>query len=135
MQDLGTVVSRHGLDQAGLDNLTTAHWNLDVPALYEHALRRQEGILARGGAFACRTGVYTGRSPKDKFFAEEPDSRDHIAWGSVNVGMSEARFEALLRRFQAYYQGREAFVLDSYVGADPRYRLKVRVVTENAWHN
>ncbi len=134
MQQVGTA-SRYGLDRAGIANLCVAHWNLGVPALYEAAIRRREGLVSEGGALAVRTGVYTGRSPKDKFFAEEPGSREHIAWGSVNVAMPEARFDALYRRFQAYFQGREAYVLDSHVGADPRYRMKVRVVTENAWHN
>ncbi len=134
MQQVG-IASRHGLDRAGIANLSVAHWNLGVPALYEEAIRRREGMVTEGGALAVRTGVYTGRSPKDKFFADEPGSRENIAWGSVNVAMTEARFDALYRRFQAYFQGREAYVVDSYVGADPQYRLKVRVVTENAWHS
>ncbi len=135
MQQVGTVVSRHGLDHAGLGNVAVARWNLGVPALYEQAIRRREGLVAEGGALAVRTGVYTGRSPKDKFFADEADSRDQIWWGAVNVAMPAERFDALHRRFQAYFQGRDAFVVDSYAGADPDYRLKVRVVTETAWHN
>ena len=135
MQQVGTAVSRFGLDLAGLSNLSVAHWNLGVPALYEQAIRRREGLLAEGGALAVRTGVYTGRSPKDKFFADEAESRADIWWGAVNVAMPEERFAALHRRFQAYFQERETFVVDSYAGADPAYRLKVRVITEMAWHS
>ncbi|MCK6450774.1 MAG: phosphoenolpyruvate carboxykinase [Alphaproteobacteria bacterium] len=135
MQQVGTIASRHGLDLVGIRNSPVAHWNLGVPALYEEAVRRREGIVADGGALAVRTGVYTGRSPKDKFFADEPGSREHIWWGSVNVAMPEERFAALHRRILAYLHGREVFVLDSYAGAEPDYRLKVRVVTETAWHS
>ncbi|MGQ0675879.1 MAG: phosphoenolpyruvate carboxykinase (ATP), partial [Rhodospirillales bacterium] len=135
MQQVGTVVSRHGLDLAGLANVAVARWNLGVPALYEQAIRRREGLVAEGGALAVRTGVNTGRSPRDKFFADEAESRANIWWGAVNVAMPEERFVALHRRFQAYFQGREAFVQDCHAGADPDYRLKARVVTETAWHS
>ena len=74
MQQTGTVVSSYGLENHGLSNLQAAHWNASVAALYEHGLRRGEGVLALGGGFVTETGEYTGRSPKDKFIVDEPDS-------------------------------------------------------------
>ncbi|MFQ6016650.1 MAG: phosphoenolpyruvate carboxykinase [Kiloniellaceae bacterium] len=130
----GPVVSRHGLGLHGVSNFAAAHWNLAVPALYEHALRRGEGRLAPGGALVVRTGVHTGRSPKDRFIVDEPSTRDDIWWGNVNLAISEAHFAALHRKVLAHVEGRELFVQDVFAGADPEYRLALRVVSESAWH-
>ena len=83
MEQVGPKISRHGLDKLGIKNFKTAHWNLSVPAYYEHAIRRGEGILTEGGPFMAVTGEHTGRSPKDKFIVEEPSSKADIWWGSV----------------------------------------------------
>jgi len=133
--DKGPVVSRHGLKKHGVINYDAAHWNLGAAALYEHALRRGEGRLAPGGGLVCLTGYHTGRSPKDKFIVEQPETSGDIWWGDVNVAMSEERFAALHRKVLAYFQGRELFVQDVYAGADAEYRLPVRVVSESAWHS
>ncbi len=109
-------------------------WNLDAPALYEEAIRRNEGLLAPGGAFVVETGEYTGRSPKDKFIVEEPSSKNDIWWGSVNKPISEANYKKIREKFIAYYTDRDLFVQDVFAGADDDYRLSVRVVTETAWH-
>ena len=135
MQQYGPHVSRHGLESHGIRNLNVAYWNLATPALYEEAIHRHEGLIAKGGAMVVRTGHHTGRSPKDKFIVEEASSRDNIWWGEVNRPISEAQFTNLHRRLLAYLQGRDVFVQDCYAGADENYRLAVRVVTESAWHN
>src|SRR5262249_39938850 len=110
-------------------------WNLSTPALYEEAVRRQEGLIAVDGPLACRTGQHTGRSPNDKFIAREPSSEASIAWGKVNRPMESDRFEALHRDFISSLTGKELYVLDCFAGADPTYRLPIRVITEYAWHN
>jgi phosphoenolpyruvate carboxykinase (ATP) len=111
------------------------HWNLSIPALYEAAVRRAEGLLAVDGPLVCNTGQHTGRSPNDKFFVREPESEKHIHWGDVNRALDAAKFDALHRDLLAYLQDKELFVLDAWVGGDPAYRLPVRVVNEYAWQN
>ncbi len=135
MGNHGPVVSRHGLDSLGLRNLKDVYWNLGAPALSEQALARGEARLAAGGPLVALTGEHTGRSPKDKFIVEEPESRDDIWWGEVNVAIAPDSFARLLDKARAYLQGRDVFVQDCFAGADPAYRLPVRVVTECAWHN
>jgi phosphoenolpyruvate carboxykinase (ATP) len=110
-------------------------WNLPVPALYEEAVRRGEGIIAEGGALVCRTGQHTGRSPNDKFIVREPSSEREIAWGPVNRPMEPSQFEALYRDVVSALSGRDLFVQQCHGGADPQYRLPIRVVTEYAWHS
>ncbi len=110
------------------------HRNPSVPELYELAIRRNEGLIGRDGQFVVDTGKHTGRSPKDKFFVREPGSEQHIDWGAQQP-FEPAKFDALFDRVAKYLAGKEIFSLDCYVGADQRYRLPVRVITELAWHN
>ncbi len=109
--------------------------NLSTPAIYEHAVRRHEGMISHLGPLVVRTGQYTGRSPNDKWVVDEPGSRDEVWWGDVNQAMTEETYERLRARLMAYLQQSDLFVQDCYSGADVRHRLKVRVVTERAWHS
>jgi phosphoenolpyruvate carboxykinase (ATP) len=101
----------------------------------EHSLRRGEGVLGNDGQLIVDTRPHTGRSPKDKFFVKEPSSEAHIDWGDTNRPIAPEAFDALWDRVSAYLSEREIYSLDCYLGADERYRLPVRVVTELAWHN
>jgi phosphoenolpyruvate carboxykinase (ATP) len=113
----------------------TRHDNLSPVALYEHALRRNEGVLAANGPLAVRTGTHTGRSPKDKFLVDEAGSHDGVWWGGFNQPISEQNYEKLRARFIDHMNSREVFTQDCFVGADPRYRRAVRAYTESAWAN
>ena len=127
--------SSFGLANHGLENISRAHWNLPIPALYAHSLRRGESELAAGGGLVVTTGQYTGRSPKDKFIVDEAANTKNIWWGPVNNKISEQHFDTMGGRLLAYLQNKEVFVQDCYAGADPDFRIKVRVVTEQAWHS
>jgi phosphoenolpyruvate carboxykinase (ATP) len=124
----------HGLDREGIQT-TRVHWNLSQAALYEAAIRGGEAQLAADGPLACRTGQHTGRSPNDKFVVREPASEAEIAWGAVNRPMEQAQFDLLHQDLLSSLTNKELFVLDCYAGADPEYRLAVRVINEFAWHN
>ncbi|MCC6443053.1 MAG: phosphoenolpyruvate carboxykinase [Armatimonadetes bacterium] len=125
----------YGLEHHGITNVGNVYWNLVTPALYDEVVRRREGVIAHLGPLVVRTGHHTGRSPNDKFVVREPSSEDKIWWGKVNQPLDETRFDRLYHRLQAYLQGRDLFVQDCYVGADPEYRVPVRVITQYAWHN
>ncbi len=116
-------------------SLTATRANAGPAELCEEAIRRGEGRLTAHGALACSTGVYTGRSPKDKFIVQEPSSDEHIWWGSVNRPIGDAQFSAVAREMAAYLRRRDVFVQDAVAGADPDFQLPVRVVTECAWHS
>jgi phosphoenolpyruvate carboxykinase (ATP) len=123
-----------GLDAEGI-RADRVRWNLPAAALYEEAIRRQEGVIAADGPLTCRTGLQTGRSPNDKFVVREPSSEPNVAWGKVNRPMEVPQFEVLHRDLISSLEGRELFVQDVFAGADPKYRLPVRVITELAWHS
>ena len=129
------MMSRKALEEYGLVNLGTIHWNLSPSVLIEHALTLQEGKLAANGALNATTGVHTGRSPKDKFIVSNEDSTAWIWWGENNHPMAPETFEIVRRSLADYLQGRNVFVLDAAAGADPQYRMPIQVITELAWHN
>jgi phosphoenolpyruvate carboxykinase (ATP) len=132
---MSTEVERpRGLDRDGIVT-DRVRWNLTTPALYEEAVRRHEGVIAAAGPLSCRTGQHTGRSPNDKFIVREPSSEREIAWGKVNRSMEPAQFELLREDLLGSLKGKELFVQDVYAGADPTYRLPVRIITEFAWHS
>ena len=135
MQQLGPRIPRYGIENHGIRNPTSVQWNLPAAALYEEAIRRREGLVVNLGPFAVRTGHHTGRSAGDKFFVQEPSSEKDLWWCNENRPFASARFDALYGRLRAYMQMKDVFVQDLYAGANPKYRLKVRVITEYAWHS
>jgi phosphoenolpyruvate carboxykinase (ATP) len=108
--------------------------NASAPHLVELAIARQEGMLAQSGALVTRTGARTGRSPSDRFFVSHGESKERISWGKVNQPVEPEVFDRLFARVRDHLEGRDLFVVDGYVGADPAYRMKLRVVCEYAWH-
>jgi len=108
----------------------------DLPAgeLVRVALERGEGRLASNGALVTRTGPRSGRSPDDKYVVEDAWSKRNVAWGEINRPVSEEVFARLLKVATDYLKARDRFVFDGFVGADPEYRMPLRVVAEKAWH-
>ncbi len=126
---------QYGLDYLELKNLNHVYWNPVTAVLYEHVIQRREGLLSHLGPMVVRTGTYTGRSPNDKFIVKEKSTQDLIAWGDVNRPFSPDQFDCLWKRMQAYLQGKDIFVQDSYIGSDPDHRVPLRVITEYAWQS
>jgi phosphoenolpyruvate carboxykinase (ATP) len=119
---------------AGIERPSKVHRNPSAPRLVELAIERDEGILAQSGALVTRTGSRTGRSPKDRFFVSHGKSKEIIDWGNANQPVEPKVFDALFEKVRAHLEGRELFVIDGFVGADPAYRIKLRVICEHAWH-
>ncbi len=114
----------------------TIHANLAPARLVELAVARGEGILAANGALNCNTGARTGRSPDDKYLEDTPGIHANIAWGKVNQPISPAHFDKVYAKVMDYMRAKkDLFRFDGYAGGDQKYRLKVSVVTEEAWHS
>ncbi len=119
---------------AGVSGPGTVSRNATPSELVELAIARGEGMLADSGALVTRTGARTGRSPQDRFFVAAGASKDHIDWGGANQPVEPSVFEGLQARVRDYLAGRDLFVVDGFVGADPAHQIKLRVVAELAWH-
>src|SRR5256885_5500631 len=109
--------------------------NLSPAALYEHAVRRGEAAIVSTGALTAETGKHTGRSPSDKFFVKEATSQDAIWWHPGTQPIPPEKFDGLLRRMEDFIATHEVYTQDVFACADARYRLRVRVITEQAWHS
>ncbi|ABK42895.1 Phosphoenolpyruvate carboxykinase (ATP) [Magnetococcus marinus MC-1] len=123
------------LAERGISNPGVVNLDLPTPKLYEQIIARGEGQIAHGGSVVVETGIYTGRSAKDKFIVEEPTSQADVDWGTVNRPVSQENYEKVRGRLMAFLQGRELFVQDVRVGADPQFQRRVRVVNIKAWQN
>lgn len=108
-------------------------FNSGAPQLYEEALRRGEGQVAKGGALVVATGSQTGRSANDKFIRRDELSEASVWWDS-NKPISAESFATLKRDMLAHATDKHLYVQDLYGGADPAHRLSVRVICEFAWH-
>ncbi len=129
-----TLRAEYDLSNHGIAGARVVYWNLPTEALYEEAAYRGEGAVTKGGPFVAHTGKHTGRSANDKFFVKNAESEQALWWGG-NRSFDAAKFDALYDRMKMSIQGNDVFVQDVYAGADPNYRLKVRFVTEEAWHS
>jgi phosphoenolpyruvate carboxykinase (ATP) len=122
-------------DHVGVNSMVRNWHNLSPAELYEHAIRRNEAAVVSTGAVSAETGRHTGRSPQDKFFVREPISEGKIWWYPGNQPIAIDRFDSLLERMVDYCSRNEIYVQDLYACADSRHRLRVRIVTEYAWHS
>ena len=134
-EHLGRKNTSYELDNYGIREPARVYWNLNTPELYEEIARRDEAVLSDHGALIVDTGEHTGRAAKDKAIVREPESENKVFWGDVNKDFSKEKFNALRERMMAYARGRDLFVQDTFVGADLKYQLPVRIVTELAWHS
>ena len=125
-----------GLDQLGLIDLENVHRNLSIKELVNDIVDNGEGLIGLRGAAMVDTGIYTGRSPKDKYIVDEPSSNKDIWWGPVNQRISEDIFDKLYKKVTDFYNSNDqtkTYVFDGFAGADPKYSLNVRIIAKKAW--
>ena len=128
--EFATPLATHGLNPSG-----AVHWNLDWKELHDMAVERGEASLTTHGVLLATTGERTGRSPNDRFIVQESGLADDVWWGEVNKSTSSEIFDRLLVKVQNHLDSRDVlFVKDAHCGADPKYSMPVRLITEKAWH-
>jgi phosphoenolpyruvate carboxykinase (ATP) len=121
------------LADQGIIGLGEVYYNLLEADLQKVAIATNEGVEGKGGTFLATTGKHTGRSPKDKFVVRTAAVADKVWWDN-NPPMEPAAFDTLYDDMLAHMQGMTCYVQDLFAGADPAYRLDVRVITQFAWH-
>ena len=129
------LASDYRLKNQGLTDLDRVFWNLPDEALYEEIVFRNEGKIVNQGPIIVNTGRHTARAAADKFVVKEESTADNIWWGIYNRPYSVGKYNELYARVQAFCQDEELFVQDCYVGADPEYRMPIRIITDKAWHS
>lgn len=98
----------------------------------------EKGQISELGAVNVMTGIYTGRSPKDKFFVMDNVSKDTIWWTSEeykndNKPLPRSSWDELKKMAIAQLSGKKLYVVDTFCGANENSRMKVRFIMEVAW--
>ncbi|WP_330442701.1 phosphoenolpyruvate carboxykinase (ATP) [Flavobacterium sp. C4GT6] len=134
MSNFGLFTKTISLEKMGIKN-ANVKYQLTPDELHDITIEKGQGVESSTGALAINTGEFTGRSPQDRFIVKDSVTEDKVWWGNVNIPFDSDKFEKLYNKVTEYLSGKEVFVRDSYVCADPNYRMNVRVVTECAWSN
>lgn len=116
-----------------LTRASQVFYNLSVDELVDHAVRYDGGVLAANRALVCKSGKYTGRTPKDKHTVREPGSEANIWWENNN-SMDPETFDKVREKVRSYAEGKNLYVIDTYGGADPEHRIKARFIVERPYH-
>jgi len=110
--------------------------NLSYEEIHKHEIKNKEGVVASNGCFTVNTGIFTGRSPKDKWFVKQNDSDKNLWWGTVNQPINNQTFKDLYKLSIEHFNNvNKIYVFDGFCGANSTTRKKVRFITEIAWQH
>ncbi len=123
------------LEDIGIKNVGKVFHNLSYDELIQHELNNSEVKLAKKGATAVDTGIFTGRSPKDKYFVYRDPSNKYIAWGDVNQKVSEGVFNELLDVARNQLSKKDLYVTDVFCGSSSASKRSIRFISEIAWQS
>ncbi len=131
------------LSRYGIKDVKEVYYNLSYDELFKHETNPslegyEKGFVTNTGAVSVDTGIFTGRSPKDKYIVREKSSEDTIWWAdgknrSDNKAISEEVWKSLKETTLMQFEGKKLYVMDAYCGANENTRIRIRVITEVAW--
>ena len=134
MEHVRQVTKTISLKALGITS-KSVHYQCSPDQLHKKTIALKQGVEASSGALAINTGEFTGRSPKDRFIVQDAITQDKVWWGDINIPFSPSAFDKLYTKVIHYLNDKELYVRDSYVCADPKYRVNIRVVNEYPWSN
>ena len=131
------------LSKYGITGATDIVYNPSYEVLFEEETKAglegyEVGQESELGAVNVKTGIYTGRSPKDKFIVEDKNSKDTVWWTTEeypndNHKMSEETWAAVKEIAKKELSNKRLFVVDAFCGANADTRMAVRFIVEVAW--
>ena len=130
------------LTKYGINDVQEVIYNPSYDLLFEEETRAdlsgyEKGVITESGAVSVDTGIFTGRSPKDKYIVRDDTTRDTVWWSDQgkndNKPMSTETWSELKSLVSTQLSGKRLFVVDTFCGANDDTRLKVRFITEVAW--
>lgn len=126
----------------GIKNVKHIYYNPSYEELFEHEMDPtlegfERGVLTRSGAVSVDTGIFTGRSPKDKYIVYDETSKDNVWWSTMgkndNRPITPEVWKHLKSLVTEQLSGKKLYVVDAFAGANPETRLCVRFIMEVAW--
>jgi phosphoenolpyruvate carboxykinase (ATP) len=129
------MLSKRELEKNGIKNIKKIFHNLTYDELISCEVNENEAKMTTLGATTVDTGIFTGRSPKDKYFVRQEPSQDNIAWGDVNKSISKEIFNELFGAVKSQLSNKEIYVTDTFVGSSESSRRSIRFISERAWQS
>ncbi len=123
----------NALDELGLENIGNVYYNLSYDELQIHEMNKNECKISSTGTAICDTGIFTGRSPKDKYFVNQAPSNEHISWGNINKKIDKDIFDELFKFTKNQFSGKDIYIMDVFTGASKESRKSIRFISEVAW--
>ncbi len=123
----------NALDELGLENIGNVYYNLSYDKLQIHEMNKNECKISSTGTAICDTGIFTGRSPKDKYFVNQAPSNEHISWGNINKKIDKDIFDELFKFTKNQFSGKDIYIMDVFTGASKESRKSIRFISEVAW--
>ena len=132
------------LQEYGIEQTEEVYHNLSYDELFKHETNDdlegfEKGYITKSGAIAVDTGIFTGRSPMDKYIVRDDESENNIWWtsperkSSDNKPISKEIWDDLLLTSQNQLNGKKLYITDAYCGANSNSRIRIRVISEVAW--
>jgi phosphoenolpyruvate carboxykinase (ATP) len=130
------------LNEYGITNVTKIIYNPSYETLFVEEMSPdltgfEKGILTTSGTIAVDTGIFTGRSPNDKYIVKDATTQDTFWWADQgkndNKPITQAIWQDLKSLVGKELSNKRLFVVDTFCGANPNERLKVRFIMEVAW--
>lgn len=116
-------------------NPEITYYNLSVEELEKHSIKKLQAQRSSSGALVIRTGTFTGRSPEDRFIVNDSFTKNKVWWGSINKPFEDQYFQSLKEDMIAYFDTKEIYIRDCFVGAHPDHRMGLTVINEYPWSN
>ena len=129
------IISNQTLKFLNISKTKQLFFQLSAEELTHHAIENNEGVLADSGGLACKTGKFTGRSPKDRYIVLDQNTKNTVDWGKVNIAFDESKFDTLHQKMCHFLEDQKVYVRYAIAGADPNQRLNICVLTTSAWQN
>ncbi len=131
------------LADLGITNVKEIVRNPSYEQLFEEEMKSdlkgyEKGVLTNLGAVAVDTGIFTGRSPKDKYIVLDETTKDTVWWTSDaakndNKPMTQSTWQSLKTLVTDELSNKRLFIIDAFCGASPEHRINVRIITQVAW--
>ncbi len=136
------TLAMNSLSKYGITGVSEIVYNPSYDSLFNEEMADnltgfEKGVITSNGTVAVDTGIFTGRSPKDKYIVKDDTTRDTIWWSDQgkndNKPINQDTWSHLKQLVSTELSNKRLFVIDAYCGANESSRLKVRFIMEVAW--